>query len=197
MATCCYASSSSPFSLLQQQNRNSNTSSFSRHTFPAIARPVHSFPSSLPLRPSAIAQASSSSPPPLPPPDREQVFFDGGPHIGDLLANLAFGFTLLWLPLTLAAVFRALFLRYRFTNLRVTVVSGLAGGDRKDFSYDVITDVKYVPRFIGEWGDLVISLSDGTKVEFKSIPKFREIAAYCLERAGKQERVKGKGLARL
>ncbi|OVA13323.1 Aldo/keto reductase [Macleaya cordata] len=118
-------------------------------------------------------------------PNEETIFFDGGAHYGDLLANLLLGFTLLWLPLTLAAVSRAFFLRYRFTNLRVTVISGLTGQDRSDFSYKVIKDVQVVPRFIGEWGDIVITLKDGTKVDLRSVPKFREIAKYCLSMADK------------
>ncbi|KAA8533000.1 hypothetical protein F0562_032883 [Nyssa sinensis] len=68
----------------------------------------------------------------------------------------------------------------RFTNLRVSVISGLTGQDRSDFSYKVIKDVQVVPRFIGEWGDIVITLKDGTKVDLRSVPKFREIAKYCL-----------------
>ncbi|XP_073148239.1 uncharacterized protein [Henckelia pumila] len=115
--------------------------------------------------------------------DEESIFFDGGAHYGDLLANVLFGFTLVWLPLSLAAVFRAFFLRYRFSNLRVTVISGLTGQDRSDFSYDVIKDVQVVPRFIGEWGDIIITLKDGTKVDLRSVPKFREIAKYCLTMA--------------
>ncbi|KAG8366317.1 hypothetical protein BUALT_Bualt17G0067300 [Buddleja alternifolia] len=115
----------------------------------------------------------------------ETIFFDGGAHYGDLLANLLLGFTLLWLPLTLAAVFRGFYLRYRFTNLRVTVISGLTGQDRSDFSYNVIKDVQVVPRFIGEWGDVIITLKDGTKVDLRSVPKFREIAKYCLAMAEK------------
>ncbi|XP_042485335.1 uncharacterized protein LOC122065582 [Macadamia integrifolia] len=118
-------------------------------------------------------------------PTEETIFFDGGAHYGDLVANLLLGFTLLWLPLTLAAVSRAFFLRYRFTNLRVTVISGLTGQDRSDFSYKVIKDVQVVPRFIGEWGDIIITLKDGTKVDLRSVPKFREIADYCLSMAGK------------
>lgn len=113
------------------------------------------------------------------------MFFDGGAHYGDLVANLLLGFTLLWLPLTVAAVSRAFNLRYRFTNLRVTVISGLTGEDRSDFSYQVIKDVQVVPRFIGEWGDVVITLKDGTKVDLRSVPKFREIAKYCLSMADK------------
>lgn len=117
--------------------------------------------------------------------DEETIFFDGGAHYGDLLANIIVGFTLVWLPLSLAAVFRAFFLRYRFTNLRVTVISGLTGQDRSDFSYDVIKDVQVVPRFIGEWGDVIITLKDGTKVDLRSVPKFREIAKYCLSMVDK------------
>ncbi|MBA0788118.1 hypothetical protein Gotri_025704 [Gossypium trilobum] len=118
-------------------------------------------------------------------PKEETIFFDGGAHYGDLLANLLLGFTLLWLPLTLAAVSRAFFLRYRFTNLRVTVISGLTGQDRSDFSYKVIKGVQVVPRFIGEWGDVIITLKDGTKVDLRSVPRFREIAKYCLAMAEK------------
>jgi hypothetical protein len=42
---------------------------------------------------------------------KEQVFFDGGPHWGDLAVNLVFGISVLWLPLTLAAVARGLLAR--------------------------------------------------------------------------------------
>ncbi|GAV72252.1 DUF304 domain-containing protein [Cephalotus follicularis] len=126
-------------------------------------------------------------------PKEETIFFDGGAHYGDLIANLLLGFTLLWLPLTIAAVSRAFFLRYRFTNLRVTVISGLTGQDRSDFSYNVIKDVQVVPRFIGEWGDIVITLKDGTKVDLLSVPKFREIAKYCLSRAEIEKPVVLKG----
>ncbi|EYU28725.1 hypothetical protein ABFS82_12G104700 [Erythranthe guttata] len=126
--------------------------------------------------------------------NEEAIFFDGGAHYGDLLANLILGFTLLWLPLTLAAVFRAFYLRYRFTNLRVTVISGLTGQDRSDFSYDVVKDVQVVPRFIGEWGDVIITLRDGTKVDLRSVPKFREIAKYCLSMAEKPVVLKESGV---
>nr|XP_016501788.1 PREDICTED: uncharacterized protein LOC107820085 [Nicotiana tabacum] len=129
-----------------------------------------------------VAATTSSSKP-----NQETIFFDGGAHYGDLLANLLLGFTLVWMPLTLAAVFRAFYLRYRFTNLRVTVISGLTGQERSDFSYKVVKDVQVVPRFIGEWGDVIITLKDGTKVDLRSVPKFREIAKYCLSMTDNQE----------
>ncbi|RZC79859.1 hypothetical protein C5167_042431 [Papaver somniferum] len=145
---------------------------------------------SRPLTKLNVSSSSAANKPTLKTPsskpnDQESIFFDGGAHYGDLLANLILGFTLFWLPLTLAAVSRALFLRYRFTDLRVTVISGLTGQDRSDFSYKVIKDVKVVPRFIGEWGDIIITLKDGTIVDLRSVPKFREISKYVLSMAGK------------
>lgn len=70
--------------------------------------------------------------------------------------------------------------------MRVTVISGLTGQDRSDFSYKVIKDVQVVPRFIGEWGDVIITLKDGTVVDLRSVPKFREIAKYCLSMVDKE-----------
>lgn len=143
-------------------------------------------PTSKPPRLPTRLHVSSSKPitgAAAPKKNEETIFFDGGAHYGDLVANLILGFTLVWLPLTLAAVYRAFSLRYRFTNLRVTVISG---EERSDFSYDVITDVQVVPRLIGEWGDLIITLKDGTKVDLRSVPKFREIAKYCLAMADQE-----------
>lgn len=130
--------------------------------------------------------------------DQEKIYFDGGAHYGDLVANLLLGFTLFWLPLTLAAVSRAFFLRYRFTNKRVTVISGFTGQDRSDFPYSSVKDVKVVPRFIGEWGDIVITLIDGTVVDLRSVPRFREIANYCtnMKQIYQNDRVQTRGRGR-
>eukprot|EP00243_Klebsormidium_subtile_P000476 TRINITY_DN10801_c0_g1_i1.p1 TRINITY_DN10801_c0_g1~~TRINITY_DN10801_c0_g1_i1.p1 ORF type:complete len:142 (+),score=19.82 TRINITY_DN10801_c0_g1_i1:31-426(+) len=114
---------------------------------------------------------------------KEQVFFDGGPHWGDLAVNLVFGISVLWLPLTVAAVARGLLARYRFTDQRVTIIGGLSGEDRRDFNYKDVKDVKYVPRFLGDWGDLVISLNNGDQIECQRIPKFKEIAAFVEKQA--------------
>ena len=126
-----------------------------------------------------VARASASGAAP----EAETVFFDGGAHFGDLAANLVLGLTILWLPLTLASVSRALLLRYRFTSRRVTVISGLSGEERTDFPYSSVREVVVVPRFIGEWGDIVITLKDGAKVDLRSVPRFREVADYCRKMA--------------
>ncbi|XP_065867341.1 uncharacterized protein [Euphorbia lathyris] len=141
--------------------------------------PFHSFPSKYGKRPLRKLHVSSPGKKDMATTE-ETIFYDGGAHYGDLVANLVLGLTLFWLPLTVAAVSRAFNLRYRFSNLRVTVISGLTGEDRSDFSYKVIKDVKVVPRFIGEWGDIIITLKDGTVIDLRSVPKFREIANYSL-----------------
>jgi len=53
----------------------------------------------------------------------EQLHWEGTPHRGDLVTNLALGATLLWLPLTAAAVGRGAFMKFRFTDKRVSVIT--------------------------------------------------------------------------
>ena len=53
----------------------------------------------------------------------EKVFYDGPPSRGDLASNIVLGATLLWLPLTFAAIGRAVWLRYRITDKRISVIS--------------------------------------------------------------------------
>jgi len=53
----------------------------------------------------------------------EELHFESPPHRGDLAANIALGATLLWLPLTIAAVTRAAFVKYRFTDKRISVIT--------------------------------------------------------------------------
>jgi hypothetical protein len=119
---------------------------------------------------------------------REDVIFEGGPHRGDLILNLVLGFTLVWLPLTIGAITRALWLRYRITSRRVTVTGGWLGRDRSDVIYSEMTKVVTIPRGFGLWGDMVITLKDGKRLELRSLPRFRELATYITERIDPQAR---------
>ncbi len=109
---------------------------------------------------------------------REEVHFEGRPHIGDLLLNILFGLTIVGLPLMIGAIVRALWLRYRITNRRVTVIGGWMGRDRSDVVYSEISKIVIVPRGFGIWGDMVITLNDGSRLELRALPKFREIYDY-------------------
>lgn len=108
----------------------------------------------------------------------EDVFYEGGPHWGDLVLNLLLGLTVVCLPLTVGAIVRALWLRYRITNRRITVIGGWMGRDRSDVIYGEITKVVTVPRGWGAYGDMVVTLKDGSRLEMRAVPRFREIYNY-------------------
>jgi len=113
---------------------------------------------------------------------REEVYYEGGPHIGDLIINVLIGLTLIGLPLAVGAIVRALWLRYRITNRRITVTGGWRGRDRTDIIYSEIVKIAKVPRGIGLWGDMVLTLRDGNRLELRAVPKFREIYDYINEK---------------
>ena len=109
---------------------------------------------------------------------KEEVYYEGGPHIGDLIVNLLLAFTIVCIPLTIGAVVRALWLRYRITNRRISVTGGWMGRTRSDIIYSEISKVVTVPRGLGLWGDMVVTLKDGSKLELRSLPNFREVYDY-------------------
>jgi nitrogen fixation protein len=109
---------------------------------------------------------------------KEDIYYEGGPHIGDLILNLLLGFTVICLPLTVGAVVRALWVRYRITSRRVTVTGGWFSRDRSDLVYSEITDIVTVPRGLGFWGDMVVTLKDGKRLELRAVPNFRDISTY-------------------
>lgn len=113
----------------------------------------------------------------------EEVYYEGGPHIGDLIIGILLIFTLIALPVSVGAIVRALWLRFRITNRRVSVTGGWMGRDRTDVIYKEIVKVVSVPRGIGLWGDMVLTLKDGSRVELRAIPRFRDMEAYILQQA--------------
>ncbi|ONK65241.1 uncharacterized protein A4U43_C07F35120 [Asparagus officinalis] len=76
---------------------------------------------------------------------------------------------------------------FLFLVIAIVIIIAILAGDTDDFR----DDVQVVPRLIGEWGDIVISLKDGTKVDLRSVPKFREIADYCLLMKEEESQKKG------
>ena len=114
---------------------------------------------------------------------KETSFYEGGPHIGDLIINILLGFTVICLPLTVAAIVRALWLRYRITDRRVSVTGGWQGRDRTDIIYTEIVKIVKVARGIGLWGDIVVTLRDNSRLEMRSLPRYREIYDYIAQKA--------------
>ncbi len=113
---------------------------------------------------------------------KEDIFYEGGPHWGDLLINILLGFTVICLPLTVGAIVRALWVRYRITDRRVTVIGGWLGRDRSDVVYSEITKIVTVPRGWGAYGDMVVTLKDGNRLEMRAVPRFRDVYAFISER---------------
>ncbi|NEQ79591.1 MAG: PH domain-containing protein [Moorea sp. SIO2I5] len=114
---------------------------------------------------------------------REDVFYEGGPHRGDLIISILLAFTIIFIPLTVAAIVRALWLRYRITSRRISITGGWRGRDRSDVIYSEVSKIAKVPRGLGTWGDIVVTLKDGSRLEMRAIPRFREIYDYIAERA--------------
>ena len=108
----------------------------------------------------------------------EEVYYEGGPAKGDLIINLLAGLTILGLPFTFAAIVRSLWLRFTMTNKRITIIGGWFGRNKTQVSLNNIKEIRSVPRGFGSYGDMVLILNDGSKVEMKSLPSFREKQNY-------------------
>lgn len=113
---------------------------------------------------------------------KEEVYYEGGPHIGDLIVSILLGFTVICLPLTVGSIVRALWLRFRITNRRITVIGGWLGRDRSDIIYGEIDKIVTVPRGLGLWGDMVVTLKDGSRLELRSLPDYRKTYEYISEK---------------
>jgi uncharacterized membrane protein YdbT with pleckstrin-like domain len=117
---------------------------------------------------------------------REEVIHEGRIHPGDLITNTVLLVTVIWFPIWVGSLVRWLFVRYRFTNLRLSVESGWMGRDRTDVTYREIVEVKDVPASMTGglfgYGTLLLVLKDGARLELKAVPKFREIAERIRER---------------
>ena len=113
---------------------------------------------------------------------REEVFYEGGPHIGDLIFNLLIGLTVVGIPLAVGAIVRAIWLRFRITDRRICVTGGWMGRDRFDVIYSEVVKIVKVPRAISLWGDMAITLKNGTLIEMRAVPNFREVYDYINEK---------------
>ena len=112
----------------------------------------------------------------------EDIFYEGGPANGDLIINLMAGITLIGLPFTFGALVRAFWVRYKITTRRISVTGGWLGRDKTQVVYSQISEIRAIPRGLGSYGDMVLVLKDGARLEMRSIPNFREIETYILEK---------------
>ena len=119
----------------------------------------------------------------------EETFYEGGPAKSDLIINLLAGITILGLPFTFAAIVRALWLRFKITNKRITINGGWFGKNKTQVSLSNIEEIRSIPRGFGSYGDMVLILNDGSKVEMKSLPLFREKQKFIEENMNKRSQI--------
>tara|TARA_Y100001968_G_scaffold87733_1_gene78726 strand:- start:277 stop:693 length:417 start_codon:yes stop_codon:yes gene_type:complete len=114
--------------------------------------------------------------------NKEEIFYEGGPASGDLIINLLAGITLIGLPFTFGALVRAFWVRYKITTRRISVTGGWFGRDKTQVVYNQISEIRAIPRGLGSYGDMVLFLNDGARLEMRSIPNFRETETYILQK---------------
>ena len=60
------------------------------------------------------------------------------------------------------------------SNKKITINGGWFGKNKSQVSLSNIEEIRSIPRGFGSYGDMVLILNDGSKVEMKSLPLFRE-----------------------
>jgi hypothetical protein len=78
-----------------------------------------------------------------------------------------------------AAWARQAWVRYKITNRRIRVTSGINGADMAEIVYPDIVELRTVRRLLGD-GDMVAFLRDGAKFEMRNIPNFKETMEFIL-----------------
>ena len=110
--------------------------------------------------------------------NQEELFYEGGPAKVDLIINLIAGISLVGLPFTFGALVRALWVRYKITNKRVSITGGWFGKSQSQVGYSQINEIRSIPRGFGFYGDMVLILKDKSKLEMRSVPNFRDTEKY-------------------
>ncbi|KAF8067251.1 hypothetical protein HT031_002298 [Scenedesmus sp. PABB004] len=106
----------------------------------------------------------------------EQVFYEGSASNAELLISLLLGATLVYLPITIAIIGKRLWFTYRFTNKRVTIINTSPLFARTtEVAYRNIAEVRTAPRAFGLWGDCVIFLKDGSRLELTGLERYKDI----------------------
>jgi hypothetical protein len=121
---------------------------------------------------SSAAKPADAAPP-------ETVFYEGSGSNVELAISLLLSATLLFLPLTIASIGRRLWIKYRFTNKRVVVITNSPILQREvQVEYRQIKEIRSAPRAFGAWGDIVIFLKDGSRLPIAGLERYQEIVDY-------------------
>merc|ERR1719424_121946 len=111
----------------------------------------------------------------------EQTFFEGAPSITETFIPGLSLFTVVGVIPFTASLARQAWTKYKFTNRRIEVASGFQGKDKVQVLWRECVDVKWLRRFGGAAGDIVVSLQDGSKLEMRSVPEFDRNLAFIMQ----------------
>jgi hypothetical protein len=124
----------------------------------------------------------------------EETYYEGPPAITETLAPTLSILTVVGIIPAAAAWARQAWVRYKITNRRIRVTSGLNGKDMAEIVYPDIVELRTARRLFGD-GDMVAFLRDGAKFEMRNIPEFDDALEFILEQVdsdvAKQYRSKG------
>ncbi|KAL1526225.1 hypothetical protein AB1Y20_014949 [Prymnesium parvum] len=116
--------------------------------------------------------------------DPEVTFFEGPPSATEMVIPGMSVLTVVGIIPFAASVARQAWTRYKFTNRRIEVASGFQGKEVVQATWREVVDVKWLRRFGGSAGDLVLTLKDGAKMEMRSVPDFERNLAYMMKQLG-------------
>lgn len=125
-----------------------------------------------PLAASMSTKSGKSKAEAAPPPPPEVTFFEGPPSWTEIVVPAVSIITVLGIVPFAAALSRQAWTRYKITNRRLSIQSGWGGNDLVEIVYRDIVKVTFIFRFAGLAGDMVMQLSDGAKLEIRSMPDF-------------------------
>ena len=124
----------------------------------------------------------------------EEVYYEGPPAITETIAPTISILTVVGIIPAAAAWARQAWVRYKITNRRIRVNSGIGGKEMAEIVYPDIVEIRTAKRLFGD-GDMVAFLRDGAKFEMRNIPDFEEtmefILKQCPEDVVKEYRNKG------
>ena len=111
----------------------------------------------------------------------EQTFWEGAPSITETFIPGLSLFTVVGVIPFSASLARQAWTKYKFTSRRIEVASGFQGKDLVQVLWRECVDVKWLRRFGGAAGDIVVSLQDGSKLEMRSVPEFDRNLAFIMQ----------------
>ena len=115
----------------------------------------------------------------------EETFYEGPPAITETIAPTISILTVVGIVPAAAAWARQAWVRYRITNRRIRVTSGIQGKDMAEIVYPDVVELRTVKRLFGD-GDMVFFLRDGAKFEMRNVPNFEETIEFILGNVDKE-----------